>query len=694
LDIVGLILSATAGASQRNPHEDGVQPHENACRKRKNKARAHIHPYNQGMLRRVTNLPVLLTLMVLFAVMPGFISAVVIADRQRQQALANVQTQNVSLLRLVAQNQSQIIANTRSLLNLIAVSPDVRDRNLAGCQSLLSSVAQSSNRFDGLAVVNADQSLWCLSGNITRTQAISAPLAGSSPEVGHSVTFTDGIAGVADMYRRAVASGDFTIGEYFIGDYTGRPYLALTQPIKNDGGQIDGYVIAGLSLDAMNASMNSLDLPADYVVAVLDRRGTFLVRWPNDYLVGQNVADLPIAQRVMRESLDSEPQQAPIVGVDGINRLYAFQQLPGTPESDLFVYAGIAPEIAYASIDNDLRRNLALLTLFTIVAAGLAWLFGRRFIVEPVRKTADAAQRMGRGELTARVSINSTPNELGMLADAFNHMAAQLEQNTRDLNQRADELNQANTRLEQRVEQRTQQLQNSVNRLRDSREQLRQLSAQQRRIVEAEQTRISREVHDQIGQALTSLKIDVSSIRRKLGAAFPQALEHIAPKLAAMDAELDLTVNTTRSISRSLRPTALDTLGLFAAMDVFAHEFQARTGIMCDVTTHGDDQSLSPDMATAVYRIMQEATTNVVRHASASHVDIRLRAGPADVELRVEDNGVGMPEDKLSERTSLGMLGMEERAREFNGTVEVVSEAGAGTTVIARFSTQDAPSQD
>jgi signal transduction histidine kinase len=639
-------------------------------------------------MRLRINLPVLLTLLVLLAVLPGFITALIFADSQRQQALTNVQAQNLSYLRLVSLNQSQIVANTKSLLALLAAAPDVRNRDKAGCQSLLDGVVQSSNRFYGIAALDENKQSWCFasantSPSITETTDTAATTNPELPALGRTMTITDGVQGSERMYQRSEVSKDFTIGEYFVGQVSGRSFLALTQPVLDDTGMITGHMLAGLSLDALNASIQALDLPAGYIVTVLDRRGTVLVRWPTPSLVGQNYADYPLIQQVLRDSVDGTEHTAVLTGVDGVDRLYAFRSVPGTPERDLFVLVGIAPEVAYTAIDNDLRRYLAVLSIFTLVAAVGAWVFGSRRIVAPVRQIVVSTQQIGKGDFSARVQLSSDAGELSLLAQNFNAMATQLEQNTRELNQRAEELNQANIKLEQRVEQRTRQLQSTVDRLRESREQLRQLSTQQRRAVEAEQTRIAREVHDQIGQALTSIKFDVSSGRKKLAAAFPQALDLIGPKLTSIDAELDQAVNTARSIARSLRPTALDTLGLAAAIEVFAQEFETRTGIACRVDVDGDDQTVAPELATAIYRIMQEAMTNVVRHAKASQVVILLYMNADAVKLNVEDNGAGIPEEKLNNFTSLGLLGMQERAHEFGGTVEVTSVAGQGTTLVA-----------
>jgi hypothetical protein len=122
------------------------------------------------MLYRASSVPALLTLNVLFAALPGYISALVFADGHHQQALANVQAKNLSFLQLVSMNQSQVIANTRSIINLVSSAPDVRNHNKAGCESLLTSVVKNTNRFDGLAEVDENQKPWRLSQNVTSTQ--------------------------------------------------------------------------------------------------------------------------------------------------------------------------------------------------------------------------------------------------------------------------------------------------------------------------------------------------------------------------------------------------------------------------------------------------------------------------------------------------------------------------------------------
>src|SRR5256885_5066380 len=147
--------------------------------------------------------------------------------------------------------------------------------------------------------------------------------------------------------------------------------------------------------------------------------------------------------------------------------------------------------------------------------------------------------------------------------------------------------------------------------LRESHEQLRALSVYLQHVREEERTRIAREVHDELGQALTSCKLDLSLIANKL----PKNLKPLIEKARALSAHMDSTIQTVRRIATELRPGILDHLGLIAALEWQANEFQTRTGIKCDVRTDLHEPVLTPDVATTFFRIFQETLTNIIRHA-------------------------------------------------------------------------------
>ncbi|HEY5496770.1 MAG TPA: PAS domain-containing sensor histidine kinase, partial [Syntrophales bacterium] len=218
--------------------------------------------------------------------------------------------------------------------------------------------------------------------------------------------------------------------------------------------------------------------------------------------------------------------------------------------------------------------------------------------------------------------------------------------------------------------------------LRVSREQMRALAGRLQAVREEERTLIAREIHDELGGALTGLKIDVSLLTRAA-----QKIENETVRtslLARMDSMIkfaDATIQTVRRIAMELRPGVLDDLGLVAALEWQLKDFEKRTGIRCEFFPPVEDISLDADLSTALFRIFQEALTNVARHSGATEVRVRLRADADSPVLEVENNGKGIEKEKILSSKSLGLLGMRERAQMFGGRITVTGTPGIGTKV-------------
>ena len=216
--------------------------------------------------------------------------------------------------------------------------------------------------------------------------------------------------------------------------------------------------------------------------------------------------------------------------------------------------------------------------------------------------------------------------------------------------------------------------------------QLRALAVRLQRAREEEAIRIARELHDQLGRCLTTLKLDVGWIERGLTGEFvEESALALLEKAQRMSQALDETVHTVRRISSELRPGVLDDLGLAAAIGWQASDFQVRSGVTCVVRLPEEDLPLSREQATALFRIFQESLTNVARHAQATKVWVHLGEEAGAVVLEVEDDGVGISPTQLAELRSLGLLGMRERAAAFGGAIEIVGAPGQGTTVMVRM---------
>ncbi|MGA9119930.1 MAG: PAS domain S-box protein [Bacteroidota bacterium] len=219
--------------------------------------------------------------------------------------------------------------------------------------------------------------------------------------------------------------------------------------------------------------------------------------------------------------------------------------------------------------------------------------------------------------------------------------------------------------------------------LRASREELRNLSSYLQSAREAERTAVAREIHDELGQTLTALKMDTSWLSQEIDDRLNGMPEELKVKLSTMETLIDRTIQTVRRIATELRPVLLDSLGLAPALEWLADDFANRTGIACSLQVQPEDFDLDGDRSTALFRICQEALTNVARHANASAVTIGLTKSLSTIVLRVADNGKGIPEGQKVGKRSYGLLGMKERVILLHGSVDIEGKEGQGTTVTA-----------
>jgi PAS domain S-box-containing protein len=219
--------------------------------------------------------------------------------------------------------------------------------------------------------------------------------------------------------------------------------------------------------------------------------------------------------------------------------------------------------------------------------------------------------------------------------------------------------------------------------------QLRALAARLQQAREEEAIRIARELHDQLGRCLTTIKMDLTLIEQMVsGQLTAETIRSIHEKTQLMLEAIDETVHVVRKISTELRPGILDDLGLAAAIEWQAKDFQRRSGVSCILNIPEEDVDVSREQATAVFRIFQEILTNVARHSKAGKVWVYLDVQDGMLALEVEDDGVGISPEALGQPEALGLLGMRERAAIFGGHVEIAGIPGKGTTVIVRMSIQ------
>jgi signal transduction histidine kinase len=245
--------------------------------------------------------------------------------------------------------------------------------------------------------------------------------------------------------------------------------------------------------------------------------------------------------------------------------------------------------------------------------------------------------------------------------------------------------------LEKRVKERTSDLMASNKRLlaeiqirrkteqelRRSREELRYLSERLQQIMEEERAHIAREVHDQLGQSLSALTIDIACLKEK----FPRTNGWLREQFSEIERQVSSTMQSVREICRELRPPVFDDFGLPTAIEWYLREFQKRTGITCVAMVDKEIPSLEKGLALVVLRIFQEAMTNILRHAEATKVEVVLKSHPKNLVLRVKDNGVGIGRQQIAAPLSLGILGIRERVRFWGGKSFFTGSPGKGTTM-------------
>lgn len=410
---------------------------------------------------------------------------------------------------------------------------------------------------------------------------------------------------------------------------------------------LDGHWASVLSIPVNNgrATLVLLQLPEafddaldpDAVMTIVDREGTIVSRSANaSSWNGRNVREAGIVQLTKERSEGI----AEAKGVDGVSKQYGFTTLP---ELGWHIYVGIPTSKVMHPVQHDFLQGVAGGAIIVMAIIIIATMLSRA-IERPVAALSRAAE-VAAGGAFERVTA-AGPREISQLADAFNAMLAR--------------------RL-------------------DSEEELRALSERLLLVQEEERTRIARELHDDLGQSLTALKMDVGGLVEMLqpSAAGGPLQNRLISRIVGT---LDDTVTAVQRLSSELRPSVLDDLGLAAAIEAEALRFEQRTGIECEISVPDQDGvQVSGPAVTAIYRIVQEALTNVARHADATRVEVRLRQRPGELLLEIRDDGRGITSEEVGDRFSFGLIGIRERADMVGGTVHFEGVSGRGTIVSVRI---------
>jgi signal transduction histidine kinase len=326
--------------------------------------------------------------------------------------------------------------------------------------------------------------------------------------------------------------------------------------------------------------------------------------------------------------------------------LSAIKPIAGTP---WLVSVAFPQQLILESANRFLKRMIIAGLLLLVIGIFIAWVMSRN-IIQPLNRLTAATTGIPGGNYAAPGLERK--DEVGKLARAFNVMTEQVSEARRGLEQKIAETEEMN-------------------------EQLRELTAHLQNIREEERIHIAREMHDELGQLLTAFKMDIAWLYKRL----TNSDDAIKKKLMDTSKLIDDAVTFVRNLSSELRPSVLDDFGLIPALEWHSREFEKRFGIEVDFRADVKELRISSLVATGLFRMFQEALTNVARHAEATKVIVVLRVGKDDLFLSIEDNGKGFVVTDNNRKT-LGLLGMKERATKMGGTLDINAAPGIGTSIL------------
>lgn len=568
-----------------------------------------------------------LLFLICLATLPAILFTFLAADNERAAALARTERDALHLAGLASREHAHQIQGARELLAWLGAklsrdglrSPFVTDPGFL--QALLSGHPQLAN----IGVLFPDGSV----------------LTSAYPLASYR-NWKDNPAYLAALQSREVA-----VGTYLVSPIFDRPTLNHAYAVRDAHGEVIAVLFNGLDLDWLSGMARQSDLPDAFSLLIADRDGRVLAT------AGLRGAPDPAGTddlRIPGIAALAKLRRGRMLDIgDGVRRYFVAEPLAEVP--GLFVVVGLPYDRVLQQANAAFYRTLAalgVLTLFTITAVFVAAELG---ILRGVRSLAHAAQRFGAGDLQARARAPRGHTEFASLAASFNTMADALA-----------------VRHREAVE---------------AQARLRALASRLHLVRETEAARISRELHDEIGQVLTSLKIDLSRLQGccPTGEQRLPCAELLSQQVGSASRQIDGALSFVRRIASELRPGVLDKLGLTAALQWQAHEIEARTDLVVQVEADSVDAALDDFLSVTLFRIAQEALINVVRHAQARVVEIGLATTATEAILTVHDDGTGIPIAAAEASDSLGIIGMRERAMLVNGRLSIRGVPGKGTTV-------------
>ena len=574
-----------------------------------------------------------LYLLVLAAFIPVCVLIFYTAEEQKRIEAGSILNNAILLANSAANEEHQQLEATRNLLIALSEFILLTDAQSKNAKRFFANLLRQSQGYVDLGALTLDGKL------LSSARGVS-PIKGSKQP---------------EWFVRCIEEKYFTMGDYKVEHITHEPVLYFAFPVLDKQNQIKAVVFAAKNLNWINRSIykSFSELPQGSTLIQIDDSGGILTYEPHLHKWTESVNfDQSLLQWILKRKIGVKKS----IGDDKISRIYAFTPVPSPLKARrLYIALEIPQKIAFAASERVFVRNIILLGFFAVLAVFMVWWASDVLVLRRINTIVQASRRLAKGDLATRIDPIRGGDELSHLARVFNDMATALElREVRD--QQAKEA------------------------LRQSKEQLRDLASYLQDVREQERTRIAREIHDDFGQSLTILKMDLSWLKKHMIQDHPQ----VQNKIDSMFKVIDASLQTLHAVSSELRPVILDDFGLESAIEWQAEEFQNRTGVRCRLDSGVADLDLTKEQSTAVFRIFQETLTNIMRHSGASEVDVRLEMNEDTLILEVADNGRGITEAEISNSQSFGLLGIRERLYPWNGQVDFIGHPDKGTRVIVR----------
>jgi len=570
-------------------------------------------------------------LLLLVVVVCGPLGAVMLRSTWEQRRVQVTQFRDLAshCAESAHREQSKLVSNARQLLLALAESAPARSGEPRSVAKLAQELRADYPAYLSLGVVK------------TNGQVLGSASASALPDLPMGI----------GLLRRALQQRGFAAGILATGNTNLPPVLCFVQPILDSRGNPLGAAVAATDLRRADLVDQGIahQFPEGTVWTQVDSRGLVLACVPEGrFPLGQPLPDSVVLRSAFANSngiLEAPDRQ-------GSATVYAFVNFPSELASgESAAILSISKQHLFAAADQTLSRNLGWLGLASLLAIFLGWAGGNLLVVRPVNALVQSTQRLANGDLTVRTGLPHTRDELGQLTRAFDQMAKALQQREQEHQHASQKLQALSYRL---VE-----------------------------VQEAERRHIARELHDEIGQSLTAAEMNLQAAMRMPA---PAALEK---RLADSRDAVERVLEQVHDLSLNLRPSMLDDLGLAPALRWYTQRQAELTGLVASFQADGIDTRMDPIIETECFRVAQEALTNVVRHAQARHVFVRLGSIEGKLLLSVRDDGIGFEVAVYREQAvrgaSLGLLSMEERANLAGGGLEMISSPGKGTEVRAWF---------